>query len=218
MNFDLFVCFSLIADKFTKEVEPIFPKVTSSEPMREGFLFPNSGGNSMTDAATEVVHEVKHKDVGTEMTPLSSSTTSRCYTPFNSTSPARHNTPEIRPGPLALIVSNTSNVDKLQDCHLAESQNGEQFESVVSTWSSREEEEEEISKSLRHFDISSDCRKSISEPRLCLWEEEEKNNCCIRYNNGCWVDIISRFLSFVLVLNVIGFVGIKEKKQKFKLG
>lgn len=182
MDFHLFVYlfFPLIADKFTKEVEPIFPKFRSSEPMREGFVFPNLGGNSMTEAATEGVHEVKHRDVGTEMTPLSSSTPSRCHTPFKSTSPARHNTPENRSGPLAIINSRTTNIAKLQDCHIAKLQIGEQFDSIVSTWSSREEEEEEISKSLRHFDISSDCRKSLSEPRLCSWEEEGKSNCCIR--------------------------------------
>ncbi|KAI8529740.1 hypothetical protein RHMOL_Rhmol12G0248700 [Rhododendron molle] len=186
----------LLKDKFTKEVEPISPKFRSSEPMREGFVFPNLGGNSMTEAATEGVHEVKHRDVGTEMTPLSSSTPSRCHTPFKSTSPARHNTPENRSGPLAIINSRTTNIAKLQDCHIAKLQIGEQFDSIVSTWSSREEEEEEISKSLRHFDISSDCRKSLSEPRFCSWEEEGKSNCCIRYQREeakiqAWVNLQS---------------------------
>lgn len=148
--------------------------------MREGFVFPNLGGNSMTEAATEGVHEVKHRDVGTEMTPLNSSTPSRCHTPFKSTSPARHNTPENRSGPLAIINSRTTNIAKLQDGHIAKLQIGEQFDSIVSTWSSREEEEEEISKSLRHFDISSDCRKSLSEPRFCSWDVEGKSNCWIR--------------------------------------
>ncbi|KAL0319490.1 UNVERIFIED_CONTAM: hypothetical protein Sangu_2105200 [Sesamum angustifolium] len=79
---------------------------------------------STNNAATtlETVQEVKHRDIGTEMTPLGSSTTSRCPTPFKSTSPARHNTPANRSGPLAptnIDGSNTIDITQLQECHLA---------------------------------------------------------------------------------------------------
>ncbi|PSR96225.1 Remorin like [Actinidia chinensis var. chinensis] len=191
----------LLKDKFTKEVEPISPKFRCSEPMKEGFLFGNSEEKSMTDAKTEVAREVKeHRDVGTEMTPLGSSTTSRCHTPFKSTSPVRHNTPENRSGPLALINSNCTNktidITQLQECHLAKLNIGSQFDSVISTWSSREEEEEDISKSLRHFEIGSECRKIASETRACTWEEEQKNKCCLRYQREeakiqAWVNLQS---------------------------
>ncbi|KAL7162803.1 hypothetical protein ACSBR2_043144 [Camellia fascicularis] len=198
----------LLKDKFTNEVEvePIFPKYRCLKPMQEGFLFGNLVDNSMKDASTEAVHEVKHRDVGTEMTPLGSSTTSRCHTPFKSLSPARHNTPANRSGPLALVSSNSANtanidianidISQLQDCHLAKLQIGSQFDSIVSTWSSREEEEEDISKSLRHFEIGNECRRSVSESRPCTWEEEEKNKFCLRYQREeakiqAWVNLQS---------------------------
>ncbi|KAL2493352.1 Remorin family protein [Abeliophyllum distichum] len=186
-----------LKDKFTNEVEPICPKFKCVEPMKEGFLFGNAGEGSAEDATAEIVLEVKHRDIGTEMTPLGSSTTSRCPTPFFSTSPARHNTPANRSGPLALANmdgANTIDMTQLQECHLAKLQHGMQFDSVTTNWSSREEEEEDISKSLRHFEMNIECRKSISESRSCTWEEEEKTKCCLRYQREeakiqAWVNL-----------------------------
>lgn len=165
---------TFIADKFTDSVEPIFPNFRYSEPTKESFLF----CETMKDAATEVVPEVLRRDVGTEMTPLGSSTTSRCHTPIKSYSPARHNTPANRSG--SLVPCNTSiDISELQDCHFAKLELSAQYDSMVATWSSREEEEEEVSKSLRHFEISGG-RKSIAESRASTWEEEEKNKSCLR--------------------------------------
>ncbi|XP_027351045.1 uncharacterized protein LOC113862102 [Abrus precatorius] len=167
-------------DKFTDSTEPIFPN------FREGFLFGNPTGEAMNDACTEVVH----KDVGTEMSPLGSCTTSRCHTPFKSSSPPRHNTPANRSGPLSLPNHNnttcTIDVIRLEECHFAKLQLG----SVTSHWSSREEEEEEISKSLRH----NHSRKAESDCRVPTWEEEEKTKCCLRYQREeakiqAWVDL-----------------------------
>ncbi|KAL1076788.1 hypothetical protein V6Z11_D10G055200 [Gossypium hirsutum] len=157
-----------LKDKFTDEVEPILPNFRCSEPSREGFLFRNSVSETMTDAGTEMYHDVKHKDAGTEMTPLGSSTTSRCHTPCKSSSPARHNTPANR--------------------------SGSQYDSITSNWSSREEEEEEVSKSLRHFETGSACRTSVSDSRTPAWEEEERTKCCLRYRREeakiqAWVNL-----------------------------
>ncbi|XP_022714552.1 uncharacterized protein LOC111274188 [Durio zibethinus] len=174
----------LLKDKFTDEVEPILPNFGYSEPSRERFLFRNSYCETMKDAGTEVSHEIKHKNVGTEMTPLGSSTTSRCHTPFKSSSPARHNTPANRSGPLASANSNSSNItidiSQLQEYHLAKLQLGTHYDSITSNWSSREEEEEEVSKSLRHFETGSAYRKSVSDSRAA-WEEEERTKFCLRY-------------------------------------
>jgi len=175
------------ADKFTDEIALFVPNSRYSEPTKEAFLFQSQKLQSepMKDACTEVVpfqEVIKHRDIGTEMTPLGSSTTSRCPTPFMSTSPARHNTPASRSGPLALVAQSSS-IDitkQLQECHLAKLQNrSTQFDSVTTNWSSREEEEEEISKSLRHFEIG---RRSVSvsESRTSAWEEEEKTKSCLR--------------------------------------
>ncbi|XP_058108697.1 uncharacterized protein LOC131251773 [Magnolia sinica] len=183
----------LLKDKFTDNVEPAFPNFRYSEPTKEGFLFGNSICDTMKDAATEVVAEVRHRDIGTEMTPLGSSTTSRCHTPFKSSSPARHNTPADRSGPL--VGPNASiDISELQDCHFAKLQLGSQFDSVVSNWSSREEEEEDISKSLRHFEMS--CRKGGAESRASVWEDEEKTKSCVRYQREeakiqAWVNLQS---------------------------
>lgn len=167
------------ADKFPNELNPIIPKSGCSEPMQEVFLFENTYKKSMSEAAV-MAEEVKHRDIGTEMTPLGSSTTSRCPTPFKSSSPARHNTPNNRSGPLAPDGSDTMDITQLQECHLAKLHLGSQFGSVTSNWSSREEEEEDVSKSLRHFEMSSECRKSVSESRSGGWLEEEKTKSCLR--------------------------------------
>ncbi|KAG9459774.1 hypothetical protein H6P81_004282 [Aristolochia fimbriata] len=182
----------LLKDKFTDNVEPVFPKVQYSEPTQEGFLFGNSGCEAMKDASTEVTPPVEHRDVGTEMTPLGSSTTSRCHTPFKSSSPARHNTPTTTSGPLVLSKSSID-MAELHGCHFAKLELGSQFDSVVSNWSSREEEEEEVSKSLRHFEMDGG-RKSVTECRASLWEEEERSKSCIRYQREeakiqAWVNL-----------------------------
>lgn len=189
-----------LKDKFTDEIRPIIPNFRYLEPTKEAFFFKSQKleNEAMKDACTEVIpfQEVKHRDIGTEMTPLGSSTTSRCHTPFMSTSPARHNTPASQSGPLALVAqsSPTDITKQLQECHLAKLQIGSnQFDSVTTNWSSREEEEEEISKSLRHFEFG---RRSVSvsESRACAWEEEEKTKSCLRYQREeakiqAWVNL-----------------------------
>ncbi|MQM05117.1 hypothetical protein Taro_037925 [Colocasia esculenta] len=182
----------LLKDKFTDNVEPIFPSFQYSEPAKEGFLLRNSVRETMKDATTEVV--AHHRDVGTEMTPLGSSTTSRCHTPLKTASPARHNTPADRSGPL--MPSDPSiDISGIKECHFAKLDLGGQFDSMVSHWSSREEEEEEISKSLRHFEIGAG-RKSIVESRASAWEDEEKSKICVRYQREeakiqAWVNLQS---------------------------
>ncbi|GAV65886.1 Remorin_C domain-containing protein [Cephalotus follicularis] len=186
-----------LKDKFTDDILPNF---RYSEPSKEGFLLKNSACEKMRDAGTEVIYEVQHRDVGTEMTPLSSSTTSTCHTPFKSSSPARHNTPASRSGPLAMGSSNSTNssidITQLKECHLAKLHLGTKCDSVTSNWSSREEEEEEISKSLRHFETGNGCHKSVSDSRAAAWEEEEKNKSCLRYQREeakiqAWVNLQS---------------------------
>ncbi|KAH9626219.1 hypothetical protein KSS87_000098 [Heliosperma pusillum] len=175
-----------LKDKYTDEIEPFTPNFKYSEPTKEAFLFKSHKlhNEQMKDACTEMIpyKEVQHRDFGTEMTPLGSSTTSRCHTPFKSNSPARHNTPSSRSGLLAVTAEQSLiDMSQLQECHFAKLQIGSTpFDSVTTNWSSREEEEEEISKSLRHFELG---RRSVSvsESRACVWEEEEKTKSCLRY-------------------------------------
>ncbi|KAE9605796.1 hypothetical protein Lal_00024686 [Lupinus albus] len=183
----------VLKDKFTNSIEPIMPNYIYSGPTKEGFLFRNSAGEAMQDECTEVIHDVEHKDVGTEMTPLGSSTTSRCHTPMKSSSPARHNTPASRSGLLALANPNANSctVDVINlECHFSKLKLGKQYDLVTSNWSTSEEEEEEISKSLRH----NSSQKADSECRAATWEEEEKNKCCLRYQREeakiqAWVNL-----------------------------
>ncbi|ERM96045.1 hypothetical protein AMTR_s00129p00087850 [Amborella trichopoda] len=175
----------LLKDRFTDNVETILPNMRYSEPMQEGFLFSNGHCDSMKDASTEVVSEVHHRDIGTDMTPLGSSRTSRCHTPLKSSSPARHNTPASRSGPLS-CSNPTIDISELNDCHFAKLE-------CQSNWSSREEEEEDVSKSLRHFEMGG-LRKSVAETRASLWEDEERTKCCMRYQREeakiqAWVNL-----------------------------
>ncbi|XP_073064570.1 uncharacterized protein [Primulina eburnea] len=185
----------LLKDKFTNEVKPVCPKFGDLDPLKEGFLFGDSIEKSMDDRT----HEVKHRDIGTEMTPLGSSTTSRCPTPFKSTSPARHNTPADRSGPLSMASmdsSNTIDITQFQECHLAKLHHGSKYDTIALNWSSREEEEEDISKSLRHFEMNCEFRKSVSGSRTCVWDEEENTKSCLRYQREeakiqAWVNLQS---------------------------
>lgn len=180
------ITLNLDADKFTDEVEQNYKCL---EPTKEGFLFGNSKDKFVQKAAAAATgatfhEEVKHRDIGTEMTPLGSSTTSRCNTPpFKTSSPARHNTPSNTSGPLQHSTNHNIDISQFQDCHLAKLQLPTQYDSVTSNWSSREEEEEEISKSLRHFEMSNDfvCAKNVSESAVSYdWKAEEKTKCCLR--------------------------------------
>ncbi|XP_058079466.1 uncharacterized protein LOC131227690 [Magnolia sinica] len=183
----------LLKDKFTDNVETIHPNFRYCELTKDGFRFRNSVCETMKDAATEMVAEVRHRDIGTEMTPLASSTTSRCHTPFKTFSPARHNTPASMSGPSVATSNARIHISELQEHHCGKLEPGTQFDSVVLNWSSREEEEEEISKSLRHFEIGG-CRKTLDELRASAWEDEEKKDCCIRYQREeakiqAWVNL-----------------------------
>ncbi|KAI4331340.1 hypothetical protein MLD38_029533 [Melastoma candidum] len=202
----------LLKDKFTDEVQTILPKFRCSDPSsKQGFLF---GGTVMEPVKDKATDETHRRDIGTEMTPLGSSTNSRCHTPFKSSSPARHNTPASRSGPLSLdyqdgsgnVHIHTIDIGQLNECHhLAKLQLGgggrnHQYDSIPSNWSSREEEEEEVSKSLRHFENTNGGRvclqKSGSQTRAAAWEEDEQSKCCLRYQREeakiqAWVNLES---------------------------
>nr|GMC55748.1 uncharacterized protein LOC109190269 [Ipomoea batatas] len=169
----------LLKDKFTKE----------------GTFFGNVSEKAMNCATPEV----KQRDIGTEMTPVGSSPASRCHTPMKLPSPRGHNTPADRSGPLppSSTPSSASTIDimQLQECHLAKLQLG----TTPSNWSTREEEEEDVSKSLRHFEFeaSNECQRSVSKPRAysSSWEEEVAK-CCLRYQREeaqiqAWVNLQS---------------------------
>jgi len=82
-----------------------------------------------------------------------------------------------------LMASNTAfDISELKNCHFAKLQLSAQYDSMVSNWSSKEEEEAEVSKSLRHSDVGGG-RKSFAETRASLWEDEQRTKICIR-----WVD------------------------------
>ncbi|KAI3803307.1 hypothetical protein L1987_31457 [Smallanthus sonchifolius] len=149
----------LLKDKLTNEGEPIFPKLKHL-------------------GAMEVIQAVKNRDRGTEMTPGGSSTASRCPTPLKSFSPPRHNTPESRLSLQGLMDQSSSQLE----CHLANKlQPWTPFDAFDSKWSSMEDEEEEISKSLRQFEMNNQFLETISGPRPSAWEEQELSEPCLRY-------------------------------------
>ncbi|CAH9137474.1 unnamed protein product [Cuscuta epithymum] len=173
----------LFKDKFTRELGSIKDK-----PMN-------------CCATSEVVHPevVNLRDIGTSMTPIASSAPSKCHTPVMILSPAGHNTPADRSGPLgpsnSSSASTTDIMMQLQESHLAKLQLGmmHQDSTLTSNWSTREEEEDDVSKSLRHFEVSNECQGvSIPKPREA-WDEEA-SKCCLRYQREeaqiqAWVNL-----------------------------
>ncbi|KAG8090133.1 hypothetical protein GUJ93_ZPchr0011g27146 [Zizania palustris] len=161
-----------LKDKFTDNVEP----------SKESFVFRSSYCEPTKDTA--VADDLHHRrDIGTEMTPLGSSTTSRCHTPIKSTSPARHNTPENRSGPLVPYNGSGQDISELTGCHFAKLELGAQFDAMLINWSSKEEEEEEVSKSLRHFEASVAVGGGPCDKRSgaeCRWEDDDRARSCIR--------------------------------------
>ncbi|WOL09392.1 hypothetical protein Cni_G18145 [Canna indica] len=181
----------LLKDKFTDNVEE-HSNFRYLEPLKESFMFKSSYFEPSKDSTTTAVVEVQRRDIGTEMTPLGSSTTTRCHTPIKTTSPARHNTPADKCG---LLVPYNSGIDisELKNCHFAKLELSAQYDSLVSNWSSREEEEEEVSKSLRHLEMGGG-KKIITESRPSSWEEDERTKSCIRYQREeakiqAWVNL-----------------------------
>ncbi|XP_010462292.1 PREDICTED: uncharacterized protein LOC104742908 isoform X1 [Camelina sativa] len=176
----------ILKDKLANEVQQILPST-------ERFIFKDS--DKFLRYEEEAQTQTQHRDIGTEMTPVGSLATSRCHTPFKSTSPARHNTPSQLSGPLTEtknVIDISEFADKLRLSGSTASQYGN---SVTSHWNSREEEEEEISKSLRHFDMESELRRSVSESKAVLWDDEDdKIKFCQRYQREeakiqAWVNL-----------------------------
>ncbi|XP_076885773.1 uncharacterized protein LOC143535391 [Bidens hawaiensis] len=146
-------------DKFTNEIELNIPKFKCL-------------------GTTEEVQEIKNRDNGTEMTPVGSSPTSRCPTPLRSLSPPRHNTPESR---LLFLQGMVDQSGSQLECHLANKlQPWTPFDAINSNWSSMEDEEAEISKSLRHFEMNNEFVENVTGPRPSACEEKEMSEPCVR--------------------------------------
>lgn len=188
-------------------MESTYSNFRFSDPSKEGFLFRSSYFESLKNRTAGVVAEVQvlRRDIGTEMTPTGSSLTTRCHTPINITSPARHNTPADRSGPLVPYNAGID-ISELKDCHLAK------LDSLVSNWNSREEEEEEVSKSLRHLEISGGKKASS-------WEDEERAKSCIRFvaqisiSFDVKIQLILKLGFFLLLVNILRYQREEAKIQ-----
>ncbi|CAN6363458.1 unnamed protein product [Urochloa humidicola] len=188
----------LLKDKFTD----------NEEPSKETFVFrsaycepaPAPAKGAAAAAAAVAAGGEQRRDIGTEMTPLGSS----CVTPLKSTSPARHNTPANRSGPLVPYAGGGGggmDISELADCHLAKLDLGARFDAMLVNWSSKEEEEEEVSKSLRHFEATVGSGAGAAPPcdkrgGDCRWEDDDRAKSCIRYQREeakiqAWVNLES---------------------------
>ena len=138
----------------------------------------------------------QRRDIGTEMTPLGSS----CHTPLKSTSPVRHNTPASRSGPLVPYAgSGGMDISELADCHLAKLDLGARFDAMLVNWSSKEEEEEEVSKSLRHFEATvgaGGAPPCDERGGHCRWEDDDRAKSCIRCVQCCTARGIAERLDY----------------------
>ncbi|CAO2149757.1 unnamed protein product [Urochloa humidicola] len=90
-------------------------------------------------------------------------------------------------------------ISELAECHLAKLDLGARFDAMLVNWSSKEEEEEEVSKSLRHFEATvgaggaPPCDKRGGD---CRWEDDDRAKSCIRYQREeakiqAWVNLES---------------------------
>lgn len=151
----------------------------------------SAAGAAAAAADDEDDRRQRRRDVGTETTPLGSS----CHTPLKSASPARHNTPASRSsGPLVPYTGGGGGTDisELAGFRLAKLDLGARFggHATLVGWCSKEEEEDEdVSKSLRHFEATvgaGDCR----------WDDDDRAKSCIRYQREeakiqAWVNLES---------------------------
>ncbi|KAG2563438.1 uncharacterized protein LOC120644966 [Panicum virgatum] len=177
----------LLKDKFTD----------NEEPSKETFVFRSAYCEpAPAKGAAAVASGDQRRDIGTEMTPLGSS----CHTPLKSTSPARHNTPASRSGPLVPYAGGGGmDISELADCHLAKLDLGARFDAMLVNWSSKEEEEEEVSKSLRHFEATVGAGGALpcdERGGHCRWEDDDRAKSCIRYQREeakiqAWVNLES---------------------------
>ncbi|KAL5666956.1 hypothetical protein ACJX0J_019177, partial [Zea mays] len=183
----------LVADKFTD----------NEEPSKESFVFrsscceaaePAKGADDDDDGRCQ-----RRRDVGTETTPLGSS----CHTPLKSASPARHNTPASRSsGPLVPYAGGGGGTDisELAGFRLAKLDLGARFgaHATLVGWSSKEEEEddEDVSKSLRHFEATVGGIACDRRGGDCRWDDDDRAKSCIRYQREeakiqAWVNLES---------------------------
>lgn len=137
---------------------------------------------------------MSHRDMGTQMTPIPSQRASRCGTPGRADSPSRHNTPSRRTASLGsicldLIELQSSHLAKLEDRQLPDgnlSSNGSALlrgtpdQGGSAHWVTKEEEDEESSKSLRQINLG-EVRKNGIAARTAAWLEAEQAKYTARF-------------------------------------
>lgn len=157
---------------------------------------PSTTTSCMKDASTEITPTTSHRDIGTQMTPLGSL---RHPSPHRSpqrgaamSPPRRQNTPlPISAPPLQGIIDmsriTTLEVERCRRAKLELQRLSAQDQmrhslgnSFNSNWSSREEEEEEIGKGLRHLDLE-ELKQDILDARATAWKEASRLKLLAKY-------------------------------------
>jgi hypothetical protein len=92
---------------------------------------------------------------------------------------------------------------ELADCHLAKLDLGARFDAMLVNWSSKEEEE--VYKSLRHFEVSTAAGAGLYCDRRggsdCQWEDDDRAKRCIRcvHDAFCIVAFLEKLLGVQLI-------------------
>lgn len=146
---------------------------------------------------TSNVRSVSMRDMGTEMTPMASQEPSRTGTPLRATTPSSRSPVTSRPSTPGRCTTPTEAIENyqlgLKDHHdLSEKQVHEKTrreimalgaqlgKSNIMAWASKEEEEQDASKSLNTNDMEH-TKLNVLEARAAAWEEAEQVKYMARY-------------------------------------
>lgn len=146
---------------------------------------------------TSNVRSVSMRDMGTEMTPIASQEPSRTGTPLRATTPSTRSPVSSRPSTPGRCVAPVEAVKNyqlgLKDHHeLSEKQVHESTrreimalgaqlgKSNIMAWASKEEEEQDASKSLKTNDMEH-AKLNVLEARAAAWEDAEQAKYMARY-------------------------------------
>eukprot|EP01018_Ginkgo_biloba_P030412 Gb_26160 [translate_table: standard] len=199
---DVFCC-DLGDPKEVNDSEAVLkPSLRIEKPIADPAIDLSKHGASFPHHSATSVRSVSMRDMGTEMTPITSQEPSRTGTPVRATTPTMRSPVSSQPstpGRAAPASSPMDVTDNELDCQaevntteLSEKElhmktrreimalGAQLGKANIAAWASKEEEDEDASKSLKTRDLEQ-ATMSVLETRAAAWEEAEKAKYMARY-------------------------------------